>query len=82
MRPAKEFRAAREAFKRDQQSWTFFDQLLIFAMRYQKLIARLNYVLARLNHCSSVKKADSPIKSLFIISVDEHFFSFLTGFTV
>jgi len=23
MRPAKEFRAAREAFRRDQQSWTF-----------------------------------------------------------
>ena len=43
MRPAKEFRAAREAFRRDQQSWTFFDPLLIFAMRYQKLIARLNY---------------------------------------
>jgi len=43
MRPEKEFRAAREAFRRDQQSWTFFDPLLIFAMRYQKLIARLNY---------------------------------------
>jgi len=43
MRPAKEFRAAREAFRRDQQSWTFFDPLLIFVMRYLKLIARLNY---------------------------------------
>jgi len=40
MRPAKEFRAAREAFRRDQQSCTFFDPLIIFAMRYQKLIAR------------------------------------------
>jgi len=30
MRPAKELRAAREIFKRDQQqSWTFFDLLLI-----------------------------------------------------
>jgi len=43
MRPTKEFCATREAFRRDQQSWTFFDPLLIFAMRYQKLIAPLNY---------------------------------------
>jgi len=43
MRPVKELLAAREAFRRDQQSWTFFDPLLIFTMRYQKLIARLNY---------------------------------------
>jgi len=43
MQPAKEFRAAREAFMRDQESWIFFDALLIFVMRYQKLIARLNY---------------------------------------
>ena len=27
--------AAREAFRQDQQSWTFFDPLLILAMRYQ-----------------------------------------------
>jgi len=43
MRPAKEFRAASKAFRWDQQSFTFIDPLLIFAMRYQKLIARLNY---------------------------------------
>jgi len=43
MRPAKEFRAASEAFRRDQQSWTFLDPLLIFAIRHQKLVARLNY---------------------------------------
>jgi len=34
MRPAKEFLAARDAFRRDWQPWTFFDPLLIFAMRY------------------------------------------------
>jgi len=32
MRHAKEFRAAREAFRRDQQSWTFFDPLIIFVI--------------------------------------------------
>ena len=30
MRPAKEFRAASEVFRRDQESLTFFDPLLIF----------------------------------------------------
>jgi len=30
MRPAKEFRAARETFRRDQQSWTFYYFRLLF----------------------------------------------------
>jgi len=42
IRPAKEFCAAREAFRQNQQSWTLFDPFLIFAMWYQKLIAQLN----------------------------------------
>jgi len=50
-------------------SWTFFDPILIFAMRYQKLIARLNY-------------AGFYYFRLLFVSVDEQFFSFLTGFIV